>query len=517
MDKGADSAIGQCNETGVFWLPFYHDMGLIGGILAPLYVGGHTVLMSPRAFLQRPVRWLQAISQYKATISGAPNFAYQLCVDRISPQQTDQLCLNHWRLAFCGAEPISPRTLMDFEKRFASCGFSSTSFYPCYGMAEATLLISGGEGPGAFNVLSLRRESYQQGVVEILTSDDAGSVSRKQRQELVGCGRAVANTEIVIVDPETRKTLPPETIGEIWVKGGSVTSGYFRDLATAVNADEAETASLTKQRFNAQTAEGVGGFCRSGDLGFLHDGQLYVTGRVKELVILRGRNLFPQDLEATAKGIVRSEFGLDRTDVQTTDINAAAFSVPGSRSEVLAMAIELPRIQSDVDLQELSRRVRRAIIDVHEIDPHHICLVRAASIPLTTSGKIRRNQCRDQFACGELKVKHRYDRSSLAEQAPIAFPSLPVKPEEDDRPQVQSAIEQWMSDWLMTRAGVAPNDLARETRLTDLGLDSLAAVELSGETEDWTGVLLTPEVAAENPSLATLSSYVANAYVDARI
>ncbi len=184
---------------GVFWLPFFHDMGLIGGILAPLYVGGRTVLMSPRSFLQRPIRWLQAITDYDAEISGAPNFAYQLCVDRISPDQTDKLELSRWRIAFCGAEPILHRTLYDFASRFSACRFSSKAFYPCYGLAEATLLAAGGDGPAEPYILTVQRESLSAGQPKI---DQQGR--GRGFQKLVSCGRAAHQTDLVLVDPTTR-------------------------------------------------------------------------------------------------------------------------------------------------------------------------------------------------------------------------------------------------------------------------------------------------------------------------
>ncbi|MEO1524555.1 MAG: AMP-binding protein [Planctomycetota bacterium] len=489
-------------ERGLFWLPFYHDMGLIGGILEALYIGGHSILLSPRTFLQRPIRWLQAISDHQATISGAPNFAYQLCVDRIPPSQTDSLSLHCWKIAFCGAEPISPRTLRDFGHRFSGNGLGGDVFYPCYGLAEATLLVAGGDGPAQPNVLTVERASFENGVVKVLDEFAASKLRKRERHELVGCGRAVANTELRIVDPGSLKPLGDGSIGEIWVRGGGVSSGYW--------------AGVSNERFDAEV-DGVGGFCRSGDLGFFHNQQLYVTGRVKDMIILRGRNLFPQDIESTVADCVRAAHEKWTENANVTTPMTVAFSVSGARSEALAIVSELPRDFEATLYTELARRIRRAVIDVHDVDPQHIWLVRAASIPVTTSGKVRRSSCKEAFVDESMRTKYRYDRSSLSEQAPIAFPVLPEKPQNSDEEHVRTEIENWMSAWLVARAGVPPTDVNRETPLADYGLDSMTAVELSGETEDWSGVMLTPEVAWDNPTIAKLSHYIANRYISARV
>ncbi|NND96708.1 MAG: AMP-binding protein [Pirellulaceae bacterium] len=467
-------------DTGVFWLPFFHDMGLIGGLLEPLYVGGHTVLISPRAFLQRPIRWLQCISDYHAVISGAPNFAYQLCVDRIAPEQTDTLDLSRWRVAFSGAEPILPRTLRDFTNRFADCGFSSSAFYPCYGLAEATLLAAGGDGPAEPKVLSVDRESLGQGNAKPTSNADSNAT-----HELICCGHPANETELLIVDPIHCTPQAENQVGEIWLRGKSVTKGYW-------NRDEEN-----ESQFNAMLNSGESGFCRTGDLGFLHDGELYVTGRSKDVIILRGRNLFPQDIETTVSETVGSEGGM-----------TVAFPVMGPRSESLAIIAELPRRIDSAKLSELARDIRRAVIETHEVDPRHVCLVRQATVPLTSSGKVQRNRCREMFDSDEIKCKYRYDRSSAAEQAPIELPSLPPEPTIDDRDSIIASIESWMTQWLVARAGVQPDDIDLDKPFAEYGLDSMTAVELSGETEDWSGVELTPVVAWNHPTVSRMSSYI---------
>ena len=477
-------------DTGVFWLPFFHDMGLIGGLLEPLYVGGTSVLISPRAFLQRPIRWLQCISDYRAVISGAPNFAYQFCVDRIDPSNTQGLDLSHWRIAFSGAEPILSRTLRQFTEHFSSVGFSDAAFYPCYGLAEATLLAAGGDGPATPKTLTVDRESLGQGTAEICESTDTTPQS-KITQELVCCGEPANETDLLIVDVATSEQVNEKKVGEVWLRGSSISGGYW-------NRDEEN-----QERFGATLANGETGFCRTGDLGFLHQGELYITGRSKDVIILRGRNHFPQDVETTVSEIVGSDGGM-----------VAAFAVSGPRSESLAVIAEMPRRIDESKLPELAREIRRAVIAVHEVDPRHVCLVRQATVPLTSSGKVQRSRCRELFDNDQIKSKFRYDRASAAEQAPIPLPELPADPSIDDRESIAQSIETWMTNWLITRAGVQPDDVDLDKPFADYGLDSMTAVELSGETEDWSGVELTPVVAWNYPTVSRMSSYITDSLLN---
>lgn len=506
-------------EVCVSWLPFYHDMGLIGGILEPLYIGGHTILTSPRAFLQRPIRWLQMISDHKATVTGAPNFAYQLCIDRIPPAQTDSLDLSALRVSFCGAEPIAPRTLRDFHRRFASNGFTAGAFYPCYGLAEATLLVTGGDGPAEPKVLSVEREAFESGCIQVLDPQQVAKTSRRKRQDLVSCGRAVPNTEIAIIDPNSQSLLREDAIGEIWVRGGGVSTGYWKDRDASRSPVAKEEPCKVEVgpagRFDATIAgQPDSGFFRTGDLGFLHEGELYVTGRLKDLIILRGRNLFPADIEFTVAECVRERFSSSTApDAKPMASGlAAAFPIKTAHSEALGIVAELPRQTEGVDLVGLSRQIRRSVIEIHEVDPQSIWLLRSASIPVTTSGKVRRSECKKMFREESFNVKHRYDRSSFSEQGPIPFPVLPAHPTASDAPQLKKIIESWMAEWLVARAGVTPMEVSVDTPFTEYGLDSMTAVELSGETEDWTGVTMTPDVAWENPTIASLSKYIAEEY-----
>ena len=387
------------DTVSVTWLPVFHDMGLTNGIIQPVYGGRRCVLMPPQSFLQRPARWLQAVSKYKATISGGPNFAYELCVRKITAEQRSALDLSSWKLAYDGAEPVRADTLKRFATAFASCGFHPSSFYPCYGLAEATLLVSGGlvkDEPILRTTPVEPLEHNGNGVAE--SSDRCGSV-----RTLVGCGHAVADTRIVIVNPESLTVCAPGEIGEIWVSAPNVAQGYWN------RPDETE---ITFHAYLADTGEGP--FLRTGDLGFLGDGELFVTGRLKDLIIIGGRNLYPQEIELTVQ----------QSHPAVRPARCAAFSVEVADEERLIVAAEVePRYASNrhlangnvngtshphlnghlpLDVDELVRAIRRAVAEEHDVRVHAVLLLRAGSIPTTSSGKLQRSACQAGFLDGTL-------------------------------------------------------------------------------------------------------------------
>ncbi len=503
----------ECEEFlhAAFWLPFYHDMGLIGGLLATLYLGGHSLVHSPRSFLQRPIRWLQLISDHGIAVSGAPNFAYQLCVDRIPPEQTDSLDLHSWRTAFCGAEPILARTLSDFGNRFAACGFSDSAFYPCYGLAESSLLVAGGDGPSLPKVIDLDRVALGSSKIKLIQPRARRVMPASAVQSLVSCGRAVEGMEIEVVDPQTCRIVSERSIGEIWIRGTSVAAGYWKRDADANNPFGAEIARGVFSR--AKSDANNESYFRTGDLGFFHDGELYVTGRLKDIIIMRGRNHYPQDIEATVRKVIGESTG--QSTGQSAGQSAgqcAAFSAPAPRGESLAIVAEMPRHAGTDDLADLVRSIRRHVIDIHEIDPRHVLLVRPATVPMTTSGKIQRSKCRQMFDAGEIQARYRYDRSSASEQTPIAIAALPHPASVVDRPVVDSTLRAWLSEWLISRAGVEPHLIEDDKPFSDYGLDSMTAVELSGELEDWTGIELTPIVAWNHPTIEKMAEFITDQF-----
>jgi acyl-CoA synthetase (AMP-forming)/AMP-acid ligase II len=367
-------------SSTVFWLPPYHDMGLIGGILQPLCTGFPVTLMSPVAFLQRPARWLQAISQFRATCSGGPNFAYDLCVRRISEEEIDNLDLSNWQVAFNGAEPIRRQTLEDFCNRFARCGFKRTAFHPCYGLAESTLMVTGMDrGQAGLQFQSISRSALEKDHIQPPHTGDDECV-------LVSCGSAQGNQKVCIVSPTSGEALPEYSVGEIWISGESVAAGYWNQLEE------------TKKTFLAALFTGEAPFLRTGDLGFIREGQLYITGRIKDLIIIRGQNYYPHDIEFTAQS---SHPGLQPS-------SAAAFSIQSDGIEHLILAQEIDASLTSDEMTEVRNRMSAAISETHDLHVDEIVLVRPWSLPRTTSGKMQRYLCRAAYLSGRL---HRLGKS----------------------------------------------------------------------------------------------------------
>jgi acyl-CoA synthetase (AMP-forming)/AMP-acid ligase II/acyl carrier protein len=517
------------SSTGVFWLPAYHDMGLIGGVLTPLYMSGRSVLMSPAAFLQRPMRWLQAIHDYRAIISGAPNFAYEYCVRRTSAEQRSALDLSRWRLAFCGAEPIRAETLEHFASAFAPTGFRMEAFYPCYGLAETTLLAAGPDHRQAPRIITVNRAALGDHRVVPAIGEPV-----EMTQRLVGCGPAVEGHAIVIVRPETGIDCDADEVGEILIQGPSVSQGYWNDLQE------------TEQVFGATVAGREGRFLRTGDLGFFRDGELFVTGRVKDVIIIRGRNHYPQDIEQSAE------------EAHQAVLPGAAFALEGDEgSERLVVVHQLDRQHRDANLDDVVRAIRGAIVEQHDLDPYAIVLIRQTSLPITSSGKVQRNLCREQYLAGELKTVHAWTNPAPTGavkkmQAPsgrvdvqlhdegVAWSQTvspasrggPVSPETEVPPTRHPAapgtvcpsrhvptsvevdraaerIETWLLEWLVARLGLEVADVSRDRPFAEFGVDSLTAVELSQELEDEFKVPLPPIVAWNYPTPAALARYLA--------
>ncbi len=363
-------------SRGAVWLPPYHDMGLIGGILQPLYTAFPVTFMSPMAFLQKPFRWLEMISRTKATVSGGPNFAYDLCAHQISPQQCKTLDLSDWTLAFNGAEPVRAETLDRFVQAFESCGFRREAFYPCYGLAEATLLATGGSRAKPPMVRRFRETSLEEKqVVESSTEVEPTRV-------LVGCGQPLHGQRIVIVDPATMTQCTPNSVGEIWISGPSVAMGYWR---------RPKEMEPTFQAYLADTGDGP--FLRTGDLGFLLETELFVAGRLKDLIVIRGRNYYPEDLELTA----------EQSHPALNPGAGAAFSVEVSGEERLVIVEEVKRSHRHVDVDEVARAVRSAMSEQYELQVYAVVLIKPGTISKTSSGKIQRHICREKYQRNELE------------------------------------------------------------------------------------------------------------------
>ncbi|MBX7165627.1 MAG: aminotransferase class I/II-fold pyridoxal phosphate-dependent enzyme [Pirellulales bacterium] len=378
--------------SGVYWLPSYHDMGLIGGILQPLYAGRPNVFMSPMAFLQKPVRWLQAISRYRGTTSGAPNFAYELCLRKTTDEELRELDLSSWRVAFNGAEPVRAETLRAFAERFAPCGFRPEAFYPCYGLAEGTLIVTGGYVQRRPLVLGFDAAALEHRRTQ-LADEESASI-----RELVSSGEAIPDQTVLIVDPETLTPVAEGHIGEIWAAGPSIAQGYWQ------RPDE------QGRTFGNYLADGTGPYLRTGDLGFFAQGELFVTGRLKDLIIVRGLNHYPQDIEQSA----------ELAHAALRQGAAAAFDVPENGSQRLVLAIEVERTRRQ-DAPAAADAVRHAVAREHELMLDAIVLLKPGSIPKTSSGKIQRHACRAAYLAGELDAFYQWSRLD-EEESPLATP-----------------------------------------------------------------------------------------------
>lgn len=368
-------AFGHSDKTVfVGWLPFHHDMGLVGNIMQPLYLGIPSVLMSAAAFVQKPVRWLKAISKYKATTSGGPNFSYDQCVRRCSDAELAGLDLSSWKVAFNGAEPVRAETLAQFQAKFQRYGFSSRSFYPCYGMAEATLFVAGGVA-GSEPVISTFDTAQ-------LEDSSAGASGAPRARDIVGCGFGRMGQKILIVHPETKRPCAPGSIGEIWVSGANIARNYLR--ADGAIAD----------CFNGRLADtDEGPFLQTGDLGLIHEDNLYVTGRLKELIILRGRNIYPHDIERSVSDAHPALHGCE----------GAAFSVDVDGEEKLVVIHEVSRTYlNKFDTGDITSSVRERLAADHDVGLHDLTLVRPLTIPKTSSGKTQRNLCQDLYVQRQL-------------------------------------------------------------------------------------------------------------------
>ncbi|MBC7368277.1 MAG: AMP-binding protein, partial [Undibacterium sp.] len=462
------------------WLPLFHDMGLIGIVMQTLYVGATCLLMPPAAFLQKPLRWLQLISKHRVTTTGAPNFAYELCVRRTTPEDRATLDLSSLRIAFNGSEPIHAATLELFAGTFAAAGFNRDAFLPCYGMAEASLIVSGktrGQPPviAGFNPVSL-----SAGVAATSIATDA--------RTLVSSGHAAPGLHVTIVDPATRQPCADGTVGEIWVRGPSIGVGYWNKPELSAEIFGARLAGTARARH-----------LRTGDLGFFREGELFVTGRIKDLIIVRGRNHYPQDLETTAH----------TADPALRAHGTAAFAVPDGAGEGLVIIQEVERTAlRRLDAPAVIRTIREALIREHEIIPAAIVLVKPATLPKTSSGKIRRATCRKQFLENLLQPLGLWHRAEPVEHKPAGQITPAQPPTSPASPSVSV-----LQAWLTTRVAAALNQPAAtidpRAPLQTLGLDSLAAVTLSGELEAHLGRTVAPTVVYDFPTIAQLAAHFA--------
>jgi acyl-CoA synthetase (AMP-forming)/AMP-acid ligase II/thioesterase domain-containing protein/acyl carrier protein len=457
------------NNTFVGWIPLAHDWGLINNVFQPVYSGAPSVLMPPEAFLQKPVRWLQTISRYKNVTSGGPGFGYELCLSKIPSEERKGLNLENWICAGIGASPVRPATLDRFTAGFKDCGFRRQAFYCGYGLAEATLSVSASEKSKEPRILRVQRTSLERNDVEVDPPEDVPA------NYLVSCGKAPSGGKIVIADVQSRTACPSGRVGEIWVSGPNITQGYWN------NPRE------TEDTFRAFLKDSGGGpFLRTGDLGFLHQGELYVTGRLKDLIIVRGRNLYPEDIEQTVE---QCHKGLRPGCT-------VAFSVQHEFDEGLAIVQEV-RASHQTELTDIIDAIRQAVLRVHEIVAHNIVLVQERSVPKTSSGKLQRSACRAAFFSGSLEVlqestlardRNEYRRGSVAPRTPVE----------------EKLARIWCEVLNVEQIGI-------HDQFFDIGGDSLAATQcLARIAEEFAVEQFTREIFLYAPTLAEMAKAISD-------
>nr|VFK30337.1 MAG: Acyl-CoA synthetase (AMP-forming)/AMP-acid ligase II [Candidatus Kentron sp. MB]VFK34136.1 MAG: Acyl-CoA synthetase (AMP-forming)/AMP-acid ligase II [Candidatus Kentron sp. MB]VFK76583.1 MAG: Acyl-CoA synthetase (AMP-forming)/AMP-acid ligase II [Candidatus Kentron sp. MB] len=475
----------------VTWLPMFHDLGLIYGVLQPLYNGFLCYLMAPTAFLQKPIRWLQAISRYKATHSSAPNFAYELCLQRIKPQQYTNLDLSHLHVLSNGAEPVHANTLKRFAKAFKACGFDPIAYCPSYGLAETTLKVSVVRCWEPVVYLELQKEALARSrvlVKEDIENEVIGDkVIEDSFQTVVGCGCSEIGARIVIVNPETLTSCDANEIGEIWVSGKNVAQGYW-------NRPEE-----TEQTFKAHLNDtGEGPFLRTGDLGFLKDGELFVTGRLKDIIIIHGQNHYPQDIE----------FTVQNSHPALATGSCGVFSVEEKGEEKLVIFQEVQRASLQrLNTEAVMDAIHRIVSEQHQLTVHAILLLKPGRLLKTSSGKVQRAACRKQFLAGNPESIAKWQQPDGKEITP--FKAAPSK----SRPASTDAMDRSIQRWLIHKIAESTNtpleEIDTQHNFTYYGLDSIAAIELSEELGKWLGQSLSPTVCHDHPTIDDLVRYLA--------
>jgi amino acid adenylation domain-containing protein len=462
------------NSHCVSWLPIYHDMGLIGGVLQPLFGGYPCTLMAPASFLRSPVSWLRAISRRQGVISGGPNFAYRLCVDKISAEDRAELDLSGWSVAFNGAEPIHHETLKQFTAAFAPHGFRQKAFYSCYGLAESTLMVSGGLRNAAPVIKTVEPKALEcKEWVE--TSNGAGQSGRT----LVSCGKVRADQQVVLVNPDSLVRCGANEVGEIWVSSPSVGEGYWN------------SPQQTEEIFKAHLSDtGEGPFLRTGDLGVLQDEELFVVGRLKDLIIIRGLNHHPQDIESTVQEC--------STALRPTC--GAAFSIEAGGEERLVVVQEMAH-RSDADPQSIIEVIRAEVAEKHNLQIYAVVLTRPRTILKTSSGKIQRSACRTAFLNGELQVISEWRDT----ETPGTEPQLPLL---DSAPASKAVVETWLASHLARQLKVPVQKIDVSLPVIRYGLDSLRAIELMHSIEAKLGVNLSMTTLLQSPSVSELASEI---------
>jgi len=463
--------MGESGGKLLSWLPPFHDMGLMGGIIQPLYLGIPGYLISPMTFFQNPYIWLEQISRHRITISPGPNFAYDLCCQKITDEQKIQLDLSSWQIALNGAEPIRAETIENFSKSFAICGFQPQAFYPAYGMAEATVFIAGPvPNFSAPKVISIDAQALQEGKI-IQANKDSQKIKK-----LVGCGKAWLDEKIIIVNPQSFAQSPVNCVGEIWVSGANVAQGYWNQ------------PELTRAVFQASLLDtGEGPFLRTGDLGFIQDDQLFITGRLKDLIIIRGRNFYPQDIEQAVESSHQS----------LRPAGGAAFAIDIDGQEQLVIVQEVERAYTrNLD----AKAIFKAILQVQDIQPYAIVLIKHGSIAKTSSGKVQRHICKENFLNGNLVILEQWFKHHQ---------KFIESPNEITLENIQSYLVQKLANY----SGLTIDDIELEESFAAYGLDSSFAVTIAEDLSTMFDCQVSPLLFWQYQNIKDLAEFIASEYI----
>jgi acyl transferase domain-containing protein/acyl-CoA synthetase (AMP-forming)/AMP-acid ligase II/NAD(P)-dependent dehydrogenase (short-subunit alcohol dehydrogenase family)/acyl carrier protein len=473
-------------DVYVSWLPFFHDMGLVMGIVQPLFIGATNVVMPPVAFVQKPVRWLAAISKYKGTATHAPNFAMERCASTLDDEMLHGLDLSSWKIVLNGAEPVRADTIEKFADRFARCGFRPEAHRPGYGLAEATLVVSVGDKLDPPDICEIDGEALKTHQF-IPLEKTTGKNKAGSAYKAVGCGHALPGVEIVIADPATHRSCGKGMVGEIWVGGPTVTSGYWK------------RAEKTAQTFGAHLTDGRGPFLRTGDLGTLHNGELYITGRFKDVVIIRGQNHYPQDIEHTT---FQADPALEKD-------RGAAFSVDIGGEEKLVVVAEVRRtFRKKIDGAEIVRKIRAAIAERHGLEAYGIQLLNPASVHITSSGKIQRKACKADYLEGRLTPIYDWCEGKTDGRLEGGKDEKGSSSNVPDAKQRYLAITEWLASTISKQKHLPVEQVLFDVPFSRFGLDSMELVALSGDLSTWLGQEVEPTSVYDYPDIGRLARHL---------
>ncbi len=472
---------------GLSWLPIYHDMGLIGNILQAFFVGFEILIMPPTAFIQKPLRWLSLIAKNKVTYSGGPNFAFDLCINHIKEEVVESLDLSSWRTAYNGSEPIRPETMNRFASHFSNAGITKVSLFPCYGMAETTLVVSCSKYNNPPIVLQLEKEKLYNGKIKPFEEgkDELGKI------EFVGNGPVLGDLKVKIVNPETKQLCKNGEVGEIWISGPSVAKGYWK------------REKLTEEIFNAQIiyANGkvntkLGSFLRTGDMGFLENNELYLSGRLKEMMIINGVNHFPQDIEQTVQ--------YSNSDLQSNAGVALSTEINGKQELIIVQEIKRTSMRN-YDLDRIVRDVCNAVFVEHELSVYSILLVIPGRVGKTSSGKIQRVGTKLAFEKGEIEgILSEWTAGTKREKEKKV-----LKPDmEFQTNKSSSEIEKWILNIINKELQINTSQVNASTSFAELGMTSLKGIQLSGMLSEYLNTEVSPTLIYDYPTIKEFATHL---------